>query len=268
MRKVLFTPNIVANGLLWLVGIAMQIGGWVSHTIAYVLLGVACLWTLCTCIYWWRHRGEKIRENLDDKQLIKSIPQIINDMHIRRGQATNKYIQKAIEAGNLGHIQAMNAELNKYFGGIEIPNTIDSPEEFSDIVTKVFENLPKMRDKAKTVSDIELGRLVAKSAETNLPIQAKLGEQKDYRKLQWLLKTAREKLTKGIAVEATKAIDYYLTYSEAYWAINVPLLSSAEILKDTESMMQTVYHLYRDRFQEQMNINLAKVCEVINEYDK
>ena len=213
-------------------------------------------------LYGWK------TQKLGDKQLIKSIPQIISDMHIRRGQVTNKYVQKAIEAGNLGHIQAMNAELNIYLGGIEIPKTIDSVEGLFDVATKVFENLPKMRDKAKTVSDIELGRLVAKSAETNLPIQAKLGEQKDYRKLQWLLKTAREKLTKGIAVEATKAIDYYLTYSEAYWAINVLLLSSAEILKDTESMMQTVYLLYKDKFQEQMNINLAKVCEVINEYDK
>ena len=72
----MFTKNFVGNGLLWLVGLAMQIGGWVSHTIAYVLLGVAFTWTLCTCIYWWRHRGEKTtvvqlgtapkRENLTD----------------------------------------------------------------------------------------------------------------------------------------------------------------------------------------------------------
>ncbi len=62
MRKIWFSPNIVLNGLFWIVGLAMQIGGWVSQPIAYVLLGIALLWSMLTVVYWRRNKGTQ-REN-------------------------------------------------------------------------------------------------------------------------------------------------------------------------------------------------------------
>jgi hypothetical protein len=51
-----FKPSVVANGVLWLVGFAMEIGGWVSHTVAYALLAIALIWSVATIIYWRKKR--------------------------------------------------------------------------------------------------------------------------------------------------------------------------------------------------------------------
>lgn len=52
MRKFLFSPSILANGLLWLVGAAMQIGGWTNQVAAITILVIASVWTVAAIIYW------------------------------------------------------------------------------------------------------------------------------------------------------------------------------------------------------------------------
>lgn len=205
------------------------------------------------------------RYQVEEQQLIRTIPQIINDMHIRRGEFTDDYICTYKDAGA---INTMNNELNRYLGGIEIPKTVDSIAEMFSQIVKVFNSLPKTKEKAESVSDIELGRLVAESAKTHLPIQANLDGDKTYIRFEKALKTAREKLPKGMAVDATQAIDHYFTYSKGYWALNVLIANITKQGSGMDTLIQTAYNLYRDKFQEQMNLNLAKVCEVINRYDK
>jgi len=209
-----------------------------------------------------------IRYKVEDRQLVRTIPQIINDMHIQRGQTTNKYIQESLKTGELSDIQRMIDGLNRYLGGVEIPKTIDSMEAVFDAIGKVFESLPKTQDVAKEISDYELARLIAESAKTHLPIEDRLNKIKSFNKLEKSLKTAREKLPKGIAEDASKSIDYYLTYSKGYWALSISIAYVTESLKGIEPLAQTAYNLYINKFQEQMNRNLAKVCEVINEYGK
>jgi hypothetical protein len=52
MRKFLFSPSILGNGLLWLVGVAMEIGGWTNRALAIVILIIASIWTVAVIIYW------------------------------------------------------------------------------------------------------------------------------------------------------------------------------------------------------------------------
>ncbi len=52
MRKFLFSPYILANGILWLVGAAIQIGGWTNQVVAIVILVIASIWTVAAIIYW------------------------------------------------------------------------------------------------------------------------------------------------------------------------------------------------------------------------
>ncbi len=67
MRRVLFNPSIFFNGVLWIVGLAMQLGGWGSHTIAYGLLITALVWSVGTLIYWLlKRRDNKHEQRLEE----------------------------------------------------------------------------------------------------------------------------------------------------------------------------------------------------------
>jgi hypothetical protein len=65
MRKIWFSRNIVCNGILWIVGIAVQIGGWTNSGIAIFLLTIALIWTVVTIIYMKFHKTnlDKVKEN-------------------------------------------------------------------------------------------------------------------------------------------------------------------------------------------------------------
>jgi hypothetical protein len=52
MRKFLFSPYVYINGILWLVGAIMQVGGWTNQIAAIAILGVASAWTIAFLIYW------------------------------------------------------------------------------------------------------------------------------------------------------------------------------------------------------------------------
>lgn len=59
MRKIWFNPNIGGNGVLWIVGAALQIGGWVNQKIAISLLVIAFIWSIATLVYWLKFRYKK-----------------------------------------------------------------------------------------------------------------------------------------------------------------------------------------------------------------
>jgi hypothetical protein len=58
MHKI-FNPNIIGNGILWILGAAMQIGGWVSQSIAITLLVIAFIWSIAYLTYWLKRRHNK-----------------------------------------------------------------------------------------------------------------------------------------------------------------------------------------------------------------
>lgn len=85
MRKFWLSPNIVGNGIVWLVGLAVQIGGWVSHIVAYVLFGIAFVWSLYTFVYWLAHKGKKQLETPKGVEA-GNLTNILTDMHRRMGE--------------------------------------------------------------------------------------------------------------------------------------------------------------------------------------
>jgi hypothetical protein len=71
MRKRWFNLNIAINGSLWLVGAALQIGGWVNRYIAIALLCVAFLWTIFFVFYLLRKGVRNVDEEKEDVTIIK-----------------------------------------------------------------------------------------------------------------------------------------------------------------------------------------------------
>ncbi len=59
MRKIFSNPKIAGNGILWVVGLAMQIGGWVNQVIAITLLAFAFLWSTVLLIFWLKNRKKR-----------------------------------------------------------------------------------------------------------------------------------------------------------------------------------------------------------------
>lgn len=158
----------------------------------------------------------------------------------------------------------MCRELYQYLAGVQLPDKVDSDEDALALASTILETITS--EPTEQLSDYELAMLVANSAETHLPIQSRLDRDRGYKKPGKHLEGARNKLPKDIAVDATTAIDYYLTYSEAYWAVDAILLHIVEMLDGMGTMIGTAFNIYKDRFQQQMNLNMARVCEVTNDY--
>lgn len=62
----LLSPNITGNAILWIVAVAIQIGGWVNQRIAITLLVIAFIWSAISVIYWIkkRKRAGKVKPSL------------------------------------------------------------------------------------------------------------------------------------------------------------------------------------------------------------
>lgn len=53
------SPNRAGNAILWVVGLAVGIGGWFNQSVAVILLSIAFLWTIASLLYWLKkHRNE------------------------------------------------------------------------------------------------------------------------------------------------------------------------------------------------------------------
>lgn len=95
MPKYLFKPSIVANGLLWLVAVAMQIGGWINHSVAYALLGIAFVWSVCTITYWVKRRktGMILTEKGGERlEISRRCTETLSKLHERTLQLKDKAV--------------------------------------------------------------------------------------------------------------------------------------------------------------------------------
>jgi hypothetical protein len=86
----LFIPSIVANGILWLVGVAVQIGGWVNQAIAITLLVIAFLWTLASVVYWLRNRNKKWQTKSEKGEVSVKVETILIRIHKRMLELKDK----------------------------------------------------------------------------------------------------------------------------------------------------------------------------------
>lgn len=58
MRKYWLSPKTMGFVLPLLVGAALQLGGWLNHTIAYILFGLAFVWAILALIRWLKSRKQ------------------------------------------------------------------------------------------------------------------------------------------------------------------------------------------------------------------
>jgi len=84
----------------------LQIGGWVNPPVAYVLLSVAFVWTVCSVIYWRRHKR-------NEEQLVKLTESIKPDL-LERLKATGRLEDVSPQDAKL--ILAMSIELASKHG--------------------------------------------------------------------------------------------------------------------------------------------------------
>lgn len=90
MRKYLFAPSIVGNGILWIVGLAMQIGGWVSQPIAFGLLAIAFIWSLVTIGYWLKNKNKVYISWSIHNTIPKILRNVLWDIHKQDLKLANK----------------------------------------------------------------------------------------------------------------------------------------------------------------------------------
>jgi len=193
----------------------------------------------------------------EDKSFISEIPEIIDNIHERRGQYTQEYEKQVKDTKS---IEIMNKEVFKYLSGYDVPEQLNDENVFA-----LLKNVVSfITEKPQTeLTDEQLAYLVAGSASSNLPIQAKLEKDRIFRKYKKVLKYAENALSKT-AVDAVERIGHYLTYSEAYWAVDVILWYITNNAMNINPMMATAYQIYKTKFEKQMELNKAAVCEVVN----
>jgi len=106
MRKIWFNPNIVGNGVLWIVGFAMQIGGWVNQKIAISLLVIAFLWSIATLIYWLKNR-QRLRQKNEVKTVAKKDLQLKLTKLFHDGKDIQANLSRAqAQRNTLDHVSA------------------------------------------------------------------------------------------------------------------------------------------------------------------
>jgi hypothetical protein len=263
-------PLLVEGGLRAL--------GYHNPPLAYALFAIAFVFLVWFTIDWWKHKDRY--QTLHLQVLIGSIPTILDALHEKRGIVVTNYVRKASKRNDFKALENMGKELDPFLGGGEklhdmLANTLTNVEGGAEMLSVFEELIPQDNKQPKIeLTDYETARLIANSAKTHLPIEDMLNGQKmwKFRRLKKSLDSARNKLPGTMAVKATEAIDHYLTCSEAYWAVKAVLLSVRHLIREIPmpqeaiAQMETAYNLYEDIFQKLMNVNKAKVCEVINDY--
>ena len=106
MGRFWLSPKTVGFAIPLLVGVALEIGGWVSHAIAYTLFAGSFVWLMLALIYWRKHRN-------DEAQLAVLAEAIKPDL-LEKLKATGKLEDISPEEANL--ILAMSIELDSRHG--------------------------------------------------------------------------------------------------------------------------------------------------------
>lgn len=64
MRKFWLSPKTVGFAIPLLMGVALEIGGWVNHAIAYTLFTVSFVWLVFALFYWRKYRKDEAQLGL------------------------------------------------------------------------------------------------------------------------------------------------------------------------------------------------------------
>lgn len=219
-------------------------------SIAIVLIGV-----VVALLLWLR--GSKIAV-IERREIISAIPKALTSMHEKRGEATEKYINDSVQENNLSDLSKMIMELFQFLSGQDVEKKLSS-DSFGIMLDAI-----ELASTKTELSESALAILLAKSSQTHLPIDKNLAQEKDYKKSLNTVVEAKSYLPKNTVMQATKDIDTYITFSEGYWALDALILWLTK--ENVHPMMGTALNIYKDTFQKQMNLKLAKVCEDINEY--
>jgi len=145
MRRFWLSPNTVGNGILWLVGIALNIGGWVSHTIAYVLFGVAFAWSLYTGIYWWKNR-KRIQLKTVEEAKSGDLSNILTRMHDRMMYFKTVRTKQRI---NTGEFEKATPILLDKFGLVRLGEWDDFKKKWIKEARRVIPKSPRKRESHK-----------------------------------------------------------------------------------------------------------------------
>lgn len=258
-------PSIFLNIQLWQ-KVLLTIG-------LFIILFGIILFILC-------RRDVKRAEN---ERLIKSIPSLLTATDVRRGELIQSELDKRMGSGNTQFVFDMLKDTWVILVGDELPE-LPAQTGNEDIVetlgillnyaSEAGKGIGKMQKRVAKLGEIETGLLVARKANEYLGIDDKLTRyDRSNKKLIKKLKSAREHLPSGVAVETTKAIDNYLNFSRAYRAVDVAIVPLAQmmkkidLLKDIPITAQIIdrFQRYREQYSEQMNINLAKVNEALKQ---
>ena len=59
MRNFWLSPKTVGFAIPLLMGVALEIGGWVNHAVAYTLFTVSFIWLVFALFYWRKYRKDE-----------------------------------------------------------------------------------------------------------------------------------------------------------------------------------------------------------------
>jgi hypothetical protein len=221
-------------------------------------------------------RSEPAERNYELNELVKGIPTLITDIDKRRAELIQIKLDKRMASGDTQFVFNILNDAWRTFLGIEPPTlpTGIGDEDIGTIVRAMLEwaanckdGFEELKKRTEKLGDLETGLVLARAVNKHLGIDDELAKESMNGKLE----SARELLPSSVAVETTKAIDNYLDYSRAYRATDIVLIPLAkimeenDILKSIPQMKQVIniFQRFKEKYLEQMNINLAKVNEAL-----
>ena len=71
MREFWLSPKTIGFAIPLLVGVALEIGGWVNHIVAYILFAISFIWLVIAIIYWRKHKKNGGQSEVLVKETIK-----------------------------------------------------------------------------------------------------------------------------------------------------------------------------------------------------
>jgi hypothetical protein len=106
MRGFWLSPKTVGFAIPLLVGVALEIGGWVNHAVAYAFFAVSFVWLVFALAYWRKHRKNEAQ--------LEVLAEAIKPDLLEKLKATGKL--ENISQGDALWIVARNIEMQARHG--------------------------------------------------------------------------------------------------------------------------------------------------------
>jgi len=219
---------------------------------------------------------EQVGKTYELNELVKGIPTLITDIDKRHAELIQIELDKRIAIGDTQFVFNILNDAWCTYLGTEPPTlpTKTGDEDIGTLISTMFkwasnykDGIEKLKIRIEKLGDLETGLILARAVNKHLGIDDELAKES----MNGKLKSARELLPSSVAVETTKAIDNYLNYSRAYRATDIviipltKMMEENDILKSIPQMKQVIniFQRFKEKYLEQMNINLAKVNEAL-----